>query len=131
LLPKQKPFGFATWWRVRDARAAFGTIALLFVFGVLELAEVAGWQTLRLRLPAIATTLVLLGFNLVIAAICGLLAARSSPSRVEREALHVRRDALHAARGTLSLAAVVPIGNTLFRHWQHNGRRRRALTGRS
>jgi hypothetical protein len=101
-------------------RAAFGAIALLFVLAVLVLGEVATWLALYLRLAAIETTLILLGINLIIAISFGLLAVRSSPSRAEREALQVRRQALDAARGTLSLAALAPVGNTLLRHWRNN-----------
>ena len=108
-------------------RAAFGASALLFGIIVLVLGEIAGWQALHLRFAPIATTLILLGINLIIAGIFGVLAARSSPDRAEREALQVRRQALEAARGTLSLAALIPIGNTLLRHWHDNGARRRSL----
>lgn len=60
-------------------RAAFGAIALLFVLAVLALGEVAAWLALYPRFAAIETTLILLGINLVIAIVFGLLAARSSP----------------------------------------------------
>ena len=68
---------------------------------------------------AIESTLILLGINLIIAIPFGLLAVRSSPSRAEREALQVRQQSLDA-RGMLSLAALVPVGNTLLRHWRNN-----------
>ena len=67
-----------------------------------------GWLALRLRFEPIPATLILLGVNLVIAAIFGVVAARSSPGHTEQEALRVRRQALDAARGTLALAAAVP-----------------------
>ena len=103
-------------------RAAFGAIALLFVLAVLVLGEVAAWLALYRPFTAIETTLILLGINLVIAIVFGVLAARSSPSLAEREALRVRQQSLDAARGALSLAALVPVGNTLLRHWRSNGR---------
>lgn len=103
-------------------RAAFGAIALLFVLAVLVLGEVAAWLALCLHFEAIETTLILLGINLVIAIVFGLIAARSSPGRAEREALQVRQQSLDAARGALSLAALVPVGNILLRHWRNNGR---------
>jgi hypothetical protein len=70
----------------------------------------------------------LLGVNLVIAAIFGLLAARSSPSHAEQEALRVRRQALDAARGSLLLTAGVPVATRLLgfgdrRSWFPFGRR--------
>jgi hypothetical protein len=82
-------------------RAAFGMVAFIFVIGVLILAEVTGWQALRLyvALAPIAATLILLGVNLVIAGIFSLLAVRSSPGHAEQEALRVRRQALEAVRG--------------------------------
>jgi uncharacterized membrane protein len=103
-------------------RAAFGAIALLFLLAVLALGEVAAWLALYRRFEPIETTLILLGINLVIAIVFGLLAARSSPSLAEREALRVRQQSLDAARGALSLAALIPVGNTLLRHWRNNGR---------
>ena len=60
----------------QSRRAAFGAVALIFALAVLTLAEVAGWQALRLWVTAIIATLILLGINLVIAAIFGLLAVR-------------------------------------------------------
>jgi hypothetical protein len=103
-------------------RAAFGAVALVFVLAVLVLGEVAAWFALYLRFAAIPTTLILLGINLIIAIPFGLLAVRSTPSRAELEALQVRQQSLDAARGALSLAALVPVGNTLLRHWRGNSR---------
>ena len=94
----------------------------MFVLAVLALGEVAAWLALYLRFAAIETTLILLGINLVIAIAFGLLAARSSPSLAEREALQVRQQSLDAARAALSRAALVPVGNTLLRQWRNNGR---------
>jgi hypothetical protein len=88
-------------------RAAFAFTALKFVLTVLALAEVTGWLALRLRFQPIPATLILLGVNLVPAAIFGVLAARTSPGQTEQEALRVRRQALDAARGTLAIAAAV------------------------
>jgi hypothetical protein len=89
-------------------RAAFAVIALIFTLVVLALAEATGWLALRDRVESIPATLILLGVNLVIAAIFGVLAARSSPGHTEQEALRVRRQALDAARGTLAFTAAVP-----------------------
>ena len=72
------------------------------------MAEATGWLALRYFVESIPATLILLGVNLVIAAIFGVLAARSSPGHTEQEALRVRRKALDAARGTLAFTAAVP-----------------------
>jgi 4-amino-4-deoxy-L-arabinose transferase-like glycosyltransferase len=58
-------------------RAALGLVAVLFALGVLVLAHVAGWQVLRLYVLPIYATLILLGVDLVVAAIFGILAVRS------------------------------------------------------
>ena len=105
-------------------RAAFGSVAFIFALAVLAFAEIAGWQGLRLRVEAIPTTLILLGINLVIAAVFGLLAARSSPGLAEREALKVRRQALDAVRGSLLLTAALPAATTLLGFDRRGGRRR-------
>ena len=105
-------------------RAAFGSIALIFSLAVLALAEVAGWQGLRLCVEAIPTTLILLGINFVIAAVFGLLAARSSPGHAEREALQVRQQALDAARGSLFITTALPAATTLLGFVRRGGRRR-------
>jgi hypothetical protein len=96
-------------------RAAFGIVAFIFALGVLALAEAAGWQALRIYVVSIVATLILLGVNLIIAGIFGVLAARSPPGHVEREALRVRRQALEAARGSMAFTAVVPLATTLMR----------------
>jgi hypothetical protein len=94
---------------------AFGLVAVVFGLGVLVLANVAAWQLLRLYVSPISATLILLGVNLVLAAIFGMLAARSSPGRAEREALAIRRRAVNEAQSSLALGALVPIAGTLLR----------------
>jgi hypothetical protein len=89
-------------------RAVFAVIALIFALVVLALAEAAGWLALRHRFESIPATLILLGVNLVIAAVFGGLAAWSSPGHTEQEALRVRRQALDGVRGTLAIAVAVP-----------------------
>lgn len=95
-------------------RAAFGSVALIFALVVLALAEIAAWQGLRLRFEAIPTTLILLGINLVIAAVFGVLAARSARGHGEQEALRVRQQALDGARGSLIFATAVPAATRLL-----------------
>jgi hypothetical protein len=96
-------------------RAAFGLVSVLFALGILVLAHVAGWQVLRLYVPPIYATLIFLGVDLVVAAIFGILAARSSPSGAEREALAIRQRALHEAQSSLALGALIPIAGGLPR----------------
>jgi hypothetical protein len=105
-------------------RAALGLAGVVFIFGVLVFANIAGWQVLRLYVSAISATLVMLGVNLLIAAIFGLLAARSSPNRTEREALEVRRRALQEAQSSLALGALLPVVGALLRSRRSNVRKR-------
>jgi hypothetical protein len=105
-------------------RAGFGLVAVLFALGGLVLAHVAGWQVLRLYVPPIYATLIFLGVDLVVAAIFGILAARSSPSGAEREALAIRQRALHEARSSLALGALIPIAGSLFRSRRNDTRTR-------
>jgi hypothetical protein len=107
-------------------RAGFAAVAVIFALGVLVLAEAAGWQVLRLYVASIPATLILLGVNVVITAIFGLLAARSSPGHAEREAFQVRRQALDAARGSLVFTAAVPTATALLRLGHRRGGLRRS-----
>jgi hypothetical protein len=105
-------------------RAAFGLVAVIFTLGVLVLAHVAGWQILRLYVPPIYATLILLGLDLVVAAIFGILAAKSSPSRAESDALAIRQRALREARSSLALGALIPIASRLLRSRRNDTRKR-------
>ncbi len=96
-------------------RAVFGLAALIFVLGALVLANVAGWQTVRMYVAPISASLIMLGVNLLIAIILGVVAARSSPGQHEKEALEVRQRALREARTSLALSAVIPLAGTLWR----------------
>jgi 4-amino-4-deoxy-L-arabinose transferase-like glycosyltransferase len=104
-------------------RAAFGLVAVLFALGVLVLAHIAGWQVLRLYVLPIYATLILLGVDLVMAVIFGILAARSSPSRAERDALAIRQQALREARSALALGALVPVAGRLLRSRRNDTRK--------
>jgi hypothetical protein len=96
-------------------RAAFGLAAFVFILGALVVANIAGWQLVRFYVDPIYASLIMLGVNLLIAMILGLLTMRSSPSRHERDALEVRQQALREARSSLALGAVIPIIGTLLR----------------
>lgn len=105
-------------------RSILGAAALIFVLAVLVLAEATGWQALCFHVPPISATAILLGINLLIAIVLGMLAARSSPGQTEREALHVRQQALERARGALAFTAIFPAGSTLLRLALQRGGRR-------
>jgi hypothetical protein len=107
------------------ARVIFGCIALLFATGTVVFAHIAAWYELRMGLDQtyLATAGLLGGGDLLLALILGFLASRSSPSRVEIEALEVRRKAIEGLGSTLSLSQMAL---PLLRLLSGFGRRRRA-----
>ena len=87
-------------------RAVLGLVALGFLFGALVFCQIAAWYWLRASWDRPAAALILAGAELVLAAILALLAARSSPGRVELEALAVRRQALEGAGSSLAFSTL-------------------------
>ena len=88
-------------------RGAFGAVAALFGIGVLILLHVLGYQLLRGALGPIGSTLVVLAVDLVIVIVSGVMALRSTPSIVEREAYDIRVQALREMRTSLTLMGMV------------------------
>lgn len=86
-------------------RLVMAIIALVFLLGVLVFAHIAIWCGVKawLGLTDAATAGVLAGLDLLVALILGFLASRSSPSKVEIEALQVRRRAIEGITGVLSI----------------------------
>jgi hypothetical protein len=99
-------------------RAILGLIALALLFGALIFGQIAAWYWLRVSWDRPETALILGGAELVLAVIFGL-AARSSPGRIEVEALAVRRRALESATSSVAFSALaarlVPVAFRLFR----------------
>ena len=88
-------------------RAVLGLIALALVFGALIFGHIALWYWLRQWWDRPATGLIIAGAELVVALMLALLAAKSSPSRLEAEALAVRRRALESATSNFAVSALV------------------------
>jgi uncharacterized membrane protein (DUF485 family) len=92
-------------------RAVIGVIALVFLLFGLALAHVAAWSALRVpgNVAPWAAALIMAGGDAVIALVLLLIVSRSSPGRVEQEALEVRQRALeHATTGLAFGTMVVP-----------------------
>jgi MFS family permease len=87
-------------------RAAFGIVAMGFLAGAVVFAHVAAWFWLRVAWEAQYAALMVAGADLVLAIVLALLAARSTPSRVELEALAVRRRAIDSVGSTLAFSAL-------------------------
>lgn len=90
-------------------RLVMGLVALLFLLGTLVFVHVIVWYWLRLSFQwtQIWTAVTIGGADLIIAALLVLLAARSSPSRIEEEALEVRNRAVRDARSTLAISSML------------------------
>jgi hypothetical protein len=106
-------------------RVVMAVVALLFILGAIVFAHVAGWYWLRtdFNQTFLAATGICGGADLLIAIILGFFASRSSPSRVEVEAMYVRRKAIEGISSALSLTQLaIP----LLRIVSNVRRRRRA-----
>lgn len=90
-------------------RVIMAVIAAIFLVGVLAFVHVALWYVLRLNggLTQIWTAVALGGGDLVIAVLLLLLAARSTPSHAEQEALELRKRAWEGTMRTLALSAML------------------------
>ncbi len=90
-------------------RAAFGIVALVFLAGALVFAHLAAWYELRtaLELSYLLAVASLGGADLLVAIVLLLLASRSTPSRVEIEALEVRRKAIEGISSAMSIMALL------------------------
>ena len=101
-------------------RAVLGITALGFLTAAVVFAHIAIWCWLQTFWERQNVALTLAAGDLVLALLLGLLAARSSPGRVEREATAVRRRALEAASATVAATTLAAqslrvIGNLLSR----------------
>jgi hypothetical protein len=100
--------------RRRLNQVILGAVACLFALCALAIAHFAGWLALVTVVRPLYAALVLLGIDVVIAAVVGLLAGRSSPSRAELDAMLVRDQAKQQlAVATATAAAIGPISRML------------------
>ncbi len=91
-------------------QAVMGAIAVIFLICALAVAHFTGWLALVKVVQPVYAALIVLGVDVVIALIVGLLAMRSTPDRIEREAILVRDQAkqqLAIAAATASTFAPV------------------------
>lgn len=88
-------------------RIAFGYLALIMVFCAFCFLHLAAWFWLREFLSTVQTALIFTGADLVLAAVFGWGALRSSPGAVEREALAVRRRALDDAEDSMAVSSLL------------------------
>ena len=103
-------------------RAMFGAIACVFLLCALTSAHVVGYIALRLRLAPLQAGLVVLGVDLVLAILLGLLAMRGGEDALEREARAVRDRALGELRDrTAMFALIAPLARILGKRGVYGG----------
>ena len=107
-------------------RVVLAVVALVFVIGAIVFAHVAAWYEIRIALEQtfLITTGIMGGADLVIAIVLALLASRSRPSRVERDALEVRRQAIQGISNTVSVTQMLIPAVRLMASLRRTRRRR-------
>lgn len=88
-------------------RGVYGVIAAVFAVAALVLLHVLSWAYASRYFGPITAAWIVLGVDVLLAAIFGLLASRSGPDPVEQEAVQVRQTALHQIGQTFALAMLL------------------------
>ena len=83
-------------------RVALAIIATAFLIGAVAFVHIAAWFWLRHSWDEQYVALTLAGADLVVAALLAVLATRSTPSPIERDALAVRERALEGATAAIT-----------------------------
>jgi TRAP-type C4-dicarboxylate transport system permease small subunit len=81
-------------------------VAMIFMLGVLVFLHIAAWYWIRQSWQQEYAALALAGADFVLAMVLAFLAARSSPRRVEVEALAVRQRAVESAVSSLAMSSL-------------------------
>jgi hypothetical protein len=102
-------------------RVLLAVIALLFLIGAVVFAHIAAW--LWLDRPGLVSAGILGGVDLGLAVILVILASRSGPGAVEREAVVVRRQALKGIGTTLTVVRLVTRMLQMFESTRRRSRR--------
>jgi hypothetical protein len=87
-------------------RAIFALVALGFLAGAAVFCHLALWYWLRHYFEPPQSALILAGIDVALAVLLALLAARSTPSRAELEALAVRHRAVEGITASLAFSAI-------------------------
>jgi hypothetical protein len=90
-------------------RAVMAVIAALFAVGALIIIHIIGYMALRtyLHFQPIPAASIVLGVDVLVAVIFGVLAGMSSVDPILQEAVRVRDQSLEQARQSLTLASMV------------------------
>lgn len=103
-------------------RGVFALIALGFLVAAGVFFHIAGWFWLRERWEPPASAMIIGGVDIVLAGLLALLAARSSASRTELEALAVRQRAVESIASTLAISTLAAQLLRLMANYFRRGR---------
>ena len=102
--------------RRQVTRVIFALIAAVFLLCALIVLHIVAYMALMPYLTPLMDSLALLGFDVVLAIICALLASRDTPDSVEIEAKQLREQALTEVKESLAIMALVgPLGRLAAR----------------
>ena len=90
----------------QSMRAAYGGVAALFGIAVFVLLHVVAYHMMVPNVTPLVASLIMLAFDLIVAAVCGLKALKSVPGPVELEALAIRKQALQDVRGSVTFMSL-------------------------
>jgi len=93
--------------RRQGMRAAYGAGAAVFGIAVFVLLHVVAYHAMVPQLSPLVASIILLVFDLVVAAVLGYLAMSSKPDTIEDEAKMIRQQAVVEMRRSVTAMALV------------------------
>jgi len=112
-------------------RAAFGAGAAVFGIAVFVLLHVVAFYAMVPALSPLAAIVIILGVDLVVAAVLGFLAMSNTPDAIEVEAHQVRQQAVAEMRKSITLIALVgEVAGMVIRRSRSPGTGKRPGTAR-
>ena len=87
-------------------RAAYGGAAAVFAIGVFVLLHVVAYHAMVPNVTPLIASLILLGFDFIVAAVLGYLAMSNKPDAVEDEAKMIREQAVVEMRRSVTAMAL-------------------------
>ena len=97
-------------------RGVWGTVAAVFAIALLVMVHVVLFELLALVLPPLWASVVVLAFDALMALVFGLVAAKSTPGRIETEARDLRDRALIEMRESVAVSALLhPVGRVAIK----------------
>ncbi len=104
-------------------RAIYGAVAAVFAIGFLILLHCVAYEALAGVVSPLVDCLILLAFDLIVAAVFGVMALRGAPGVLEIEARDLRDRSIAGMKQSLALETLMgPVGRVA---WNQVRKRRR------